>query len=186
MKIRKKIVMCVASVLKVPVSFKNEKQVAPTIQWKEQPQVILTDEKEIKLWDELSSQLKDCKKYILLTDEVDVDRWESFKANIPSDKESSPISMVAYRNLVHSLYRMLVDAENLSIPTEKERIIKDVEKSFEKCGLEIVRYDGSNKDLFELKEDLEIEDIQIGTHGIRNTKTGEMLITGVLFVPLKK
>lgn len=185
MKIREKIVMCVASVLKVLVSLKNEEQVDPAI-GKEQPQVILTDEREIKLWGELSSQLKDGKKYILLTDEADIDRWESFKANIPSDKESSPISMVAYKNLIHSLYRMLVDAENLSISTEKERIIKDIEKSYEKCGLEIVRYDGSNKDLFELKEDLEVEEIQIGTSSIRDTRTGEILITGILFIPCKK
>lgn len=184
MKIRKKIVMYVASVLKVHVSLKNEEQVDPAI-GKEQPQVILTDEREIKLWGELSSQLKDGKKYILLTDEADIDRWESFKANIPSDKESSPISVVAYQNLIHSLYRMLDDAETLSNPLEKECIIHDIEKTFNKCGLEVIKYDGNNKNLFELKENLEIEEVEMGTHGIRDTKTGEMLIKGVLFVPCK-
>lgn len=186
MKIRKKIVMCVASVLKVHVSLKNEKQVAPTIQGKEQPQVILTDEKEIKLWDELSSQLKDCKKYILLTDEVDVDRWESFKANIPSDKESSPISMVAYKNIIHSLYRALDDSKLLPEGKGKEYVISDVLKSFKNCGINVVNYDGNNLELFEVKEDCECIDIEMATPTLRSIKTGEIIIKGVVFIPEKK
>lgn len=186
MKFREKIVRCMASILKVHISPKLEETATKTTSVEELPQVVLSSEKDIKLWNEMTSQLKGNRRYVLLTEDADIDQWKNSKANIQSDKETSPVSMVAYRNLINSLYRMLDDAETLSQPTEKKRIIHDIEKSFNKCGLEIVRYDGSNKDLFELKEDLEIEDIQIGTHGIRNTKTGEMLITGVLFIPCKK
>lgn len=182
MKLRERIVWRIASMLRVHVSPENK---VLTIPEKKRPRIVLTNEKDIKLWNELSSQLKEKRRYILLTEDEDIEHWELSKTDIRSDKECSPLSMIAYKNLIHSLYRMLDDAKILSIPAEKKSIIQDIEKAFSKCGLEIVRYDGSNIELFELKEDLEIEEIRMGSNGIRDKKTGEMLITGVLFVPYK-
>lgn len=186
MKFREKLVRGIASILKVNISSKIEETVNIKNPVEEQPHVVLSSEKDIKLWNELAALLKDRKRYVLLTEDEEIDQWEISKTNIPSDNENSPISMVAYKNLIHSLYRMLEDAETISLPAEKKRIIHDIEKTYNKCGLEVVRYDGSNKDLFELKEDLEIDDVQVGTHGIRDMKSGDMLITGVLFIPCKK
>lgn len=180
MKIREKMVRRFASILKVEHLIIHKKSDNGVTQEKN---VVLSDPKDVQVWEMYGSQLAKVPNAVVLTEESDIKLWKDIKEGKASEEDKSALSKLAFKNLTQALYRLLDEAETLSLPNERERIIHDVEKVFKKCGLEVIRYDGTNIALFDQKEGFDLDTIQIGTHSIRDTKTGSIVIKGVVFVP---
>lgn len=142
---------------------------------------------------EIIKTIRSSSDYKIVTDEE-----ELRKLNAPTEtpvvdikpedsitRQDGVLSSIAFSNLINTLYRTLDDMKSLPEGKYKDYVISDIKKAFQKCGMEVVEYDGANKDFFDIKESCDCSKEEMGTPTIIDSKSKCIKIKGVVFVPEK-
>lgn len=142
---------------------------------------------------EIIKTIRSSNVYKIVTDEEELRKLDAptelpvadIKPEGPITKQDGVLSSIAFTNLVNTLYRTLDDMKLLPDGKYKDYVILDIKKAFQKCGMEVVEYDGTNKEFFDIKESCDCSKEEMGTPTIRDSKTKCIKIKGVVFVPEK-
>ena len=142
---------------------------------------------------EIIKTIRSSSVYKVVTDEEELRKLDSptephvvdIKPEDLTTRKDGVLSSIAFTNLVNTLYRTLDDMRSLPDGKYKDYVISDIKKAFQKCGMEVVEYDGTNKEFFDVKESCDCSKEEMGTPTIRDSKSKCIKIKGVVFVPEK-
>lgn len=89
-----------------------------------------------------------------------------------------------YLNVLKWLQMVYADALDFDEETRKY-LLKRVGNIAEQCYYDVVEYDGKNENLFDKQEDYRLEENKMNAPAIIYSKTGKVILPGVMFVPSK-
>lgn len=89
-----------------------------------------------------------------------------------------------YLNVLKWLQMVYADALDFDEETRKY-LLKRVGNIAEQCYYNVVEYDGKNENLFDKQEDYRLEENKMNAPAIIYSKTGKVILPGVMFVPSK-